>query len=160
MPFEPLRTDEKATSQTKRVAEFEGQMMAGCSVIGLTSVLIFALTAWPFFIVPEYRIAGLTQAFLWGMLPAWCLGTFSTVRMGLAGASGFVGGAFISAIFMFLRLDQSMLRNFVPDVPRPDYPDAWKGLVPLGFVLVSLTLAILFVPKKEFLSDAEKDASR
>jgi hypothetical protein len=80
--------------------------------------------------------------------------------MGLAGASGFVGGAFISAIFMFLRLDQSMLRNFVPDVPRPDYPDAWKGLVPLGFVLVSLILAILFVPKKEFLSDAEKDASR
>lgn len=160
MGFEPLQTDEKLYSRVEGQKEFEAQMMGGCTTIGLGSVAVFALCAWPWFVVQEYRVAGLQTWLMLGALPALALGAALSRLFGLAGASGFVGGSLISAVFVFLRLDQSMMRNLIPDVPRPDYPDIWKYLVPLIWILVSMVVAGLLVPSKEFRTENVPDNSQ
>ncbi len=156
MPFEPLQTDEpKAPGQEKREKEFEGQILKGSMIIGVTSVVIFVLCGWPFLIIEEYRIAGLVQWALSGALPALIVGSIAAYRFKLAGASGFAGGSLAAAVFIFLRMDTNLLRNFVNDVAKPDYPDNWKYLVPLAWVVLSLVISVLFAAgDKDFDHDA------
>jgi hypothetical protein len=144
MSFEPLKTDEpKAPGQEKREKEFEGQILKGSMIIGVTSVVVFILCGWPFLVIEEYRVSGLFQWAWTGALPALIVGSVAAFKFKLAGASGFAGGALASAVFIFLRMDSNLLRNFVADVAKPDYPDNWKYLIPLAWVVLSLVISVI-----------------
>jgi len=149
MPFEPLRTDEPIERHAvRKVRDFESSLMAGCATIVLASLITYFLSIWPFFVFPEYRISGLLIIALAGPGTAGVFGIFCTRKFGLAGASGFVGGAMASAIFMFLRLQQTVAVRGHHDYVQPEYPDRWAWLTPLAWFLISGALALIFLPKE------------
>jgi len=155
MSFEPLKTDEPIhPGQEKRQKEFEGQILRGSMIIGLTAVTVFVLCSWPFLMVEEYRVTGLRFWAIFGAIPALAVGTFVAWRFRLTGASGFAGGALVSSVFIHLRMDFSLLRGLVPDVPQADYPESWKWLIPAIWLILCLVISFVFgSTDKDFDSD-------
>ncbi|MCG9895872.1 MAG: hypothetical protein MH204_10405 [Fimbriimonadaceae bacterium] len=161
MPLDPLRTDEKRDDPAAYPRkDFEGQMMSGCMTIGLGSVISYVLVAWPLFFVPEYSIQGLLQWAGLGVVPLLIFGAVLCRRFGLAGAAGFVGGAIPGAVFLYLRLNQTLARGLIPDLPKAEYPESWVGFLPLLFILLCLLWAGFLVPGREFRTEAEQDSDR
>jgi hypothetical protein len=158
MPFEPLKTDEpRKMGQEKRQKEFEGQMLKGSLIIGLVAVSVFILCGWPFLTIQEYRVSGLLFWALAGALPAFIVGTLASWRYKLAGASGFAGGALTAGVFIHFRMDFSLLRGFVPDIPQAEYPDNWKWLIPAVWLILCLIVSFLFGSSdKDFDSDSPR----
>ncbi len=150
MAFEPLQTDEKLENPVEGSRDMDTAMLFGCSGFVFTSVGGYILSVWPFFAMrgTEYlNILGLTLAL--GLGPAAVLGAFAARKFGLAGACGFVGGAMTTGVFLFLRLQQVFLSAKIDQAPTPNYPESMVTLIPLGWVLTSIFLAILLVPKHE-----------
>lgn len=146
MPFEPLQTDEPLTGPKERRKDFEAQLMAGCTTIGVVSLLTYFLTVWPFTVFADYKASELAMILLCGALPATVLGCLATLKFKLAGASGFFGGGMAGAVFMYLRLQQTALGYLeVKDLPRPDYPAAVAWGMPVGWFAVSGLMAYLFL---------------
>lgn len=151
MPFEPLQTDEQLDHVPPRVKDLDSVMLAGCSTFVTTSILGYLLTVWPFFAVADTHLTvNLAVACASGMIPALILTLVATRKVGLPGACGGLGGAMASGIFLFLRLDQLMLGLTVRDLPRPDFPPAWAWIVPIAYVVLTLVLGIIFLPKDTF----------
>lgn len=144
MPADGLGTDEELAQVPARKRDFEAQLMAGCSTIGIVSVITYFLTIWPFAVFPEYSIVGLAQIIAFGMLPASVLGVFAARKFALAGASGFFAGAMAAATFIHLRLQQTMLGNYARDIPKPDYPEAVAYLLPFAWFAWTGALAWIF----------------
>lgn len=149
MPFEPLKTDEPYEGQSPATPEFEKQLMSGCSVIMVSCFLIYFLVAWPWFVFFNANtISGLIQSIGLGFLPATIAGVVLILKYNIAGASGFVGGIFASAVFVFLRIQQFALGNGSHDLPQTEYPATWAYFVPLAMIFISIGLSAIFWPKQ------------
>ncbi len=146
MPFDELKTDEKLTEPQRRLKDFEGQLMVGCGVVVVVSLFTYVLSVWPFFRFPEYEISGLITIAVIGGVPATILGAIAVRRCGVPGTSGFVGGAMASAVFMYLRLRETMLAKLNPDLPQPEYPERWAWMVPLAWVLWTVAVSLILMP--------------
>jgi branched-subunit amino acid transport protein AzlD len=144
MPFEPLLTDEELSSPAKQKKDFEAQLMAGCVTIGVVSLTTYVLTVWPFAVLPEYTVVGLLRILAMGALPASVFGAVAGRRFALAGASGFFGGAMAAAVFMHLRLQQTLLGNYTKDIPKPEYPDFVAWALPVSWFLWAGLVAWVF----------------
>ena len=147
MAFEPLQTDEKLSEAPKPTRDMDTQMMLGCTGFGVTAGLIFALVAWPHFVFADtYRFDVLAKAMALGGIPAMIQGLILS-RKGLVGACGFVGGALVSTVFLYIRLQQVLLARYGDEAARPDYPAAFGWLVPVGFFLAAVAIALVALPK-------------
>lgn len=149
MPFEPLRTDEKFEGQAPKQTDFEKQLMSGCSVILVSCFIVYFMVIWPWIVFEDgYTVQGLIRVLSFGAGFASAFGIFLILKFKLAGASGFVGGAMASAVFMFLRMQQFMLARGSVDLPQPEYPDRWTGLVPLAWMMIVLAIVGVLWPKE------------
>jgi len=156
MPFDPLKTDERLSEPPPRVRDMDTQMMMGCSSFAVVAGLGFALAAWPHFLISEtQKLAALGQASLLGLAPAALLGILASRRFGLPGACGFVGGALVTAVFLYLRLTQVLLTRYGDPAQLPEYPLAWSWMLPLAWVVACSGLALLFLPRSEMPDAAD-----
>lgn len=157
MPFEPLGTDEPLTEENAPPPrDFEMALAGGCSVALLGSLAILLLTIWPFFVFPEYSVAGLRQILLVGGVPATVVGILLVRLFNTPGLSAYGGGAMCAALFMWLRLSQTMIRNSdaSTELPPVEYSPLVAYALPLGWVLLAaIIIAIVFprerLPKSE-----------
>ena len=147
MPFEPLQTDEQIPP-SRGQKDFESSLMQGCATIVLASLITYGLTVWPFFVFEEYRIQGLAMSMALGPGTACILGLFATRKFKLAGASGFLGGGMAGAIFIFLRLQQTVAVRGHYEHLQPEYPDRWAWMTPLAFFMIAVALVLIFLPKQ------------
>lgn len=139
MPVDGLGTDEPLTEPVQRKKDFEAQLMAGCTTIGVVSLATYFMSIWPYTVFHEYTVQGLVSTLAFGGLPACVFGAIAARKLALAGASGFFGGSMASAVFMHLRLQQTMLGYYTKDIPRPEYPESTQIWLPIGwFVLTGL----------------------
>lgn len=156
MPFEPLETDEKLTAPPSKARDMDTQMMLGCSSFGLVAGLGLALAAWPHFLITDtQKLPALVQASLLGLLPAALVGLIATRRLGLPGACGFIGGALVTGVFLYLRLTQVLLTRYGDPSQQPDYPLAWSWLLPIAWIVACAGMAVLFLPRSEMPDAAE-----
>ncbi|MBS1715686.1 MAG: hypothetical protein JST30_15260 [Armatimonadetes bacterium] len=145
MPFDPILTDEPLSEPAKQKRkDFEAQLMAGCMSIGVISIITYGLVIWPFAVFQEYSLNGLLTILAAGPLAACVFGAVAGRRLALAGATGFFGGAMAGAVFMHLRLQQTMLGRYTKDLPAPEYPDLVAYAVPVGWFLLSGLVALVF----------------
>ncbi|MBX3113584.1 MAG: hypothetical protein KF824_09805 [Fimbriimonadaceae bacterium] len=153
MPFEPLGTDEPLEESAPRPKSFEGQLMTGCSVILVSSFLVYLLAMWPFLVFEHRTSAQLYTALAFATIPTFIVGAVF-VRLGkLAGAAGFTGGLFVGAVFLYLRLETVLTARFNPMLDQPEYPPEWKWLVPIAWLLAGLTVLFIVLPKGTNLSE-------
>jgi hypothetical protein len=122
--------------------------MSGCATIVVASFVTYGLAVWPYFVLPEHTVAGLVTIVLSGMAPASVFGSLAVRSHGLAGAAGFLGGAMASAVFVYLRLQQTQLGRLSYELPDPEYPAAWVWMLPLAWFLLCGGLAALLLPKE------------
>ena len=144
MPADGLGTDEELTQVPHRRKDFEAQLMAGCSTIGIVSLITYGTTVWPFAVFPEYSIVGLAKILGFGAGTASILGAVAGRKFGLAGSSGFFGGSMAAAVFMHLRLQQTMLGQFARDMPKPDYPESLALWIPFVWFAWAGAIAWIF----------------
>ncbi len=148
MPFEPLKTDEPNEGHSPATPEFEKQLMSGCTVILTGCFVVYFLVIWPWIVfLDTHTMAGLTKSLTFGLIPATLLGILLLIKFNIAGASGFVGGIFASAVFVFLRLQQFMLAEGHNDLPQPEYPSSWVIFIPIAMVFLAVGLSAIFWPK-------------
>lgn len=153
MAIEPLNTDEKLDTKSKKAPDMDAVMLAGCTGFVITSVLTYFFAVWPYFVFNStHLISTLVTCSLIGLLPAATLGVIACRRFGLAGGSGFVGGSLTTGIFLYLRLQQVIALKGDRRMPQPEFPDQWVWLLPLAWILASLILTLLVMPKAEFNS--------
>lgn len=151
MPFDPIRTDEKLAQRPKRERDLDTVMLFGCSTFVATSLATFALSAWPFFVIQDvFTLSSLGIVAAMGLLPALILGAIITRRFGLPGACGFAAGAMVVAIFIYLRLQQLAVAQYIPDAPKPDYPESVAWVAPLGWLVLAATMILILLPAREY----------
>ena len=46
------------------------------------------------------------------------------------------------------------------DIPQPEYPRSWVWLVPLIWLVAAILVALVLLPKREFLDESETTPSR
>lgn len=160
MPFEPLGTDEQLEGPVKKKTDFETRLMGGCMTVLVASFATYIMIAWPWMVFPEYTVGGLIQCGLFGALPALVFGIFVIRRFGSAGLSGWLGGAAVGAVFMYLRLNQGTLREEIRDLPQVEYPASWIVAVPLGWLVLAVLFGIALLPSHEFEPEGGGDSSR
>ncbi len=150
MAFEPLQTDEKLENPVARPPDMDAAMLFGCSGFVLSSIGGYMLSVWPFLVFQETeKLTTLATAAAIGLTPAAILGIVSTRKFRLAGACGFVGSALSVGIFLYLRIEQTFISSLARQAPAPDYPKVVMYLAPLGWILISAILGLLFLPKQE-----------
>ena len=150
MAFEPLETDEKLENPVKAGPDMDTVMLFGCSGFVLTSIGGYILSVWPYLVFQESeKLSRLGVSSAIGLVPAAILGIFSARKFGLAGACGFVGGAMATGIFLYLRIEQTFISALARQAPKPDYPQILMYLIPLGWLIVSIVLSLIFVPDEK-----------
>jgi len=148
MPFEPLRTDEKLPTKQKPPKDMDSVMLTGCTGFVFASLLTYFLGVWPFLAFQDTHLAAIMGlCALLGLVPATVLGIVAARKFELPGACGYVGGAMALSVFLYLRLQQVMLGKSSTDLPRPDYPESWVWAVPLGWLIFSVLVAVLAIPR-------------
>lgn len=148
MPFEPLQTDEVIEAgYPRRKRDLETQMLGGCLVVLVGSLLTYAMVIWPWFVYKEYEISGLVKTAIFGALPASIFGVVIIRKLEAAGLAAFMGGAMCAGVFAYLRLDQSNLGRYAKDLPAPEFPERWVGMIPIGWLAWIVLLAIACYPR-------------
>ncbi|MES1147239.1 MAG: hypothetical protein ABUL49_00650 [bacterium] len=148
--MEPLQTDEERGPQHNRKADFESQLMGGCVVIVVCSLVTYGLGCWPALVVrDEYTRTGLFTEMGLGMLPALIFGIVSIRKAREAGLAGFLGGAMAFGVFLYLRLMQVFVAESTPDLPQPEWPKAWTIAIPAVWALVCIGASVLSYPFKQ-----------
>jgi len=151
MPFDPITTDEKLEQPAPKKISFDNLMLLGCMSFVIVSVIVYALSIWPFFAIDgTNRLKGLALASSLGLLPAAIAGAIGSRWGGLPGACGHIAGSMAIGVFLYLRLDQFDAVRGVPDFPQPEFPHSWVYLAPTILVLLNSAIAIFFVPKNQF----------
>lgn len=150
MPIEPLNTDEKLDTPPPKSRDMDTQMMMGCSTFGIVAGMVLVLTAWPYFLIQDaQKLHSLLRVSAIGLAPAAVFGIVVSRRFGLPGACGFVGGALVSAVFLYLRLGQVLLTRYGDPSEQPDYPVAWGWLMPMAWVVACSGLALLSMRRSD-----------
>lgn len=144
MPFEPLGTDEPLEESTvpHRAKSFESELVGGCFTILGGSVTVFLLTWWPFLVMDTLTTGRLLSAVGFALVPALIAGVLLTRFAKLTGAIGFAAGMFAGSMFLYLNLNINFAGSGSPDAPQPDYPEAWRWIVPLAWFLVGLVVML------------------
>ena len=123
-------------------------MLGGCAVFLTTAVLAFGAAVWPHLLYAHAeRVATLRTDLLIGLIPSLLIGVIASRQGGLAGACGFVSGALITSVFLFLRLQQVFVTAGSQTGPTPNYSPATMYLLPLGWFLVALPVAAAVTPR-------------
>jgi ABC-type transport system involved in cytochrome c biogenesis permease subunit len=142
----------KPDGQPTKPVDFDKQMLMGCSSFVAASFLCYFAWVWPFFVWQDGQnlSAVLIRCLLAGagvsLLPALLL----LGRAGLAGGCGYVAGTMAGAVFVHLRIKMIMLGLYIEDYPRPEYPESFTILIPIGMVLFAIFLvAVRFAFWKE-----------
>jgi branched-subunit amino acid transport protein AzlD len=149
MPFEPLDTDEKIEAgYPRRKRDLETQLLGGCMVVLVGSLITYALVIWPWFTFKEYEISGLEKMAVFGGVPASIFGVVVIRKLDAAGLAAFMGGAMAAGVFVFLRLQQSNLGRYAQDLPMPEFPERWVMLVPLGWLAWIILVALASYPRR------------
>jgi hypothetical protein len=145
------RTDEKLESAVPKKMDMDTRFFAGCITIAVGSLVFYALLVWPFFAFPVHLRSGLVQLGLFGALPAFALGVLSVRKLGLEGATAFIGGSLAGSVNAYLRIDSLMLGKLeaTPNLPAPDYPESWAWLLPLAWALLAVATALILLPRHE-----------
>jgi hypothetical protein len=123
--------------------DLDSQMLAGCTAFVFVSMVAFGLSLWPFFAWPElWRTSNLALCCAVGFVPSAVLGAVFARRGGIPGASGYVAYAMAFSAFLYLRLEQIRMSALAQQTPELDYPAILGALIPLGWLLVSLFIAM------------------
>lgn len=144
MAVDGTGTDEQISEPVRRKKDFEAQLMAGCTTIGVVSMATYFLTIWPYAAFEEYKLSGLVSTLVYGAVPASIFGAVAARKFALAGASGYFGGAMAGAVFMHLRLQQTMLGFYTKDIPRPEYPEFTAIALPMTWFACAGAIAWIF----------------
>jgi hypothetical protein len=158
--MEPLRTDEPLPpGSADRAKDMDSAMLAGCTVFLTTALLAFAAAVWPHLVYPHAeRVANLRMCLLIGLGPSLVVGVIASRQGGLAGACGFVSGALITSVFLFLRLQQVFITAGSHTGPTPNYSSATIYLLPVGWFLFALLVAAAAMPRIRYVGlGAEKN---
>jgi hypothetical protein len=142
MAFEPLQTDERIVGGAKPKS-MDDLMIFGCTGFVLGSVLTYLLGVWPHLVFHEIQLLsalGLNLAL--ALVPTAVFGAFVTVRYGLPGACGYVGGSMTTAVFLYLRLEALFLGAETKQIRDPEYGRELLYLVPIAWVVVAAGLAV------------------
>ena len=151
MGFDPIETDEKITQPSAPAKDMDSLMLAGCTGFVGSSMTGYVLAVWPFFLFAETRFASqLGLALLCGIVPALIFAGYVTRKFGLPAACGSLGGGMATSVFIYLRLNQIMLANGVPQAEKPNYPEAWSWIIPLATLLLTIGVLAVLLPKGEF----------
>lgn len=140
--------------RAKKPRDMDTLMLFGCTGFVATSVGTYLLTIWPYMVflnISEMRMLMLGAGL--GMAPALIAGAIVCRKFGLPGAAGLLGGAMASGVFLYLRLRQALMFRGVPEAPQPEYPDAFAWMVPVGWVVATLIVILLFIPRDEVTVD-------
>lgn len=154
--MEPIQTDEPIRSTDEAPVDFEGQLMAGCSLIGIVAFVIFGLLTWPWFafragqdqLPPEFTMSGLMMILACGCIPTLIAGAFIVRKAEAAGAAGFLGGSMAFGVFLFLRMSQGFVAKEIADLPHAEYSETLGTTVPLVWAISVIVTTILFFPRK------------
>jgi hypothetical protein len=148
MPFEPLQTDEKLEKPVAKAWDMDTQMLFGCTGFVLAAIGTYLMAVWPFVAFRDAeRVGTLAMSAAFGMLPASVFGGVLVRKFALPGACGFFAGSLAVAIFLFLRIEQVFLSAAANQAPVPDYPEAFRYLVPVGYLVFVLILCLVLLPK-------------
>lgn len=150
MPHEPLGTDEKLAAPVKPERDLDTEMMHGCLAFVAPAMLAFLLAVWPHIAFSDvYRMQVLVMNTVLGLVPAVVAGIYAARKMGLAGACGVVASALATSIFLYLRMQQIELSRGVEEMPSVEYPPQFAWLLPLGWSLLFIVLALLCLRRDE-----------
>jgi hypothetical protein len=150
MGFEPLKTDEKLDKPPPKQRSFDDLMLLGCGGFLIASVGGYLLGIWPFFLWQNAeKLDVLLRSTALGLIFPLILGVAMARRSGLAGATGAIGGSLVTAIFLYLRIEQTFLEAAVQRIPTPDYPASLQFLLPIGWVMLVSGVTVAFLPREE-----------
>ncbi|MBX3118178.1 MAG: hypothetical protein KF784_03870 [Fimbriimonadaceae bacterium] len=149
-------TPDKKNKRANKPRDMDTIMLFGCTGFVGASIGTYILTIWPHIVFLDiYTMNALFLGALAGMLPALIVGGIVTRKFGLPGAAGFLGGSMASGVFFYLRLRQALMFRGVPQAPQPEYPDAFLWMIPLGWVLITVTVIFLLIPRDELTIDSK-----
>jgi hypothetical protein len=150
--MEPLNTDEKLPAGFRKdQPDMDTAMLGGCTIFIITSAGAYLLSVWPHFLYPTTdKAATLRLCSELGLIPSLLFGIVMARRFRLAGACGFVGGALTTSVFLFLRIQQVFVTAGSSQGPTPNYPASLMYLIPIGWVALSILIAIVATPRERF----------
>jgi hypothetical protein len=158
MAEEGSGTDEKVAKPIRRARDLDTVMLFGCSGFVLVCLVSWALVVWPHFLFSDTQnLSTLELCAALGLVPATLFGAAATRIFGLPAAAGFLGGSICAATFLYLRLQQVVAFRGVPNVPQPQYPDAWVWLMPLGWIVAVLIVIGAFLKPSEYRIDGSSN---
>lgn len=144
MAFEPLQTDEKLDQPAPKKRDVDTVMLFGCGAFLVASLLSYAAAVLPFLILPDiWSLSTLGRNSLIGMSASLAVTVVAARRGGIPGACGSVAGALTTAVFLFLRLQQTFLAGSANQAPTPDYPAPFQLLLPLAWILITALVGVL-----------------
>jgi hypothetical protein len=148
--FDPISTDEKIVNPV-READPDMSLFRGFMFFSVASIVLFFVQLWPFFVVYDLHIqANLMKATMISLIPTAVVGVILARFGGIPGATAFVTGAMIGAVFLLLRLGQVVGMAGQGTNAQLEYSPAMGWAIPLGWVIVAWTLTALLVPRKHY----------
>jgi len=143
MPFEPLRTDERTGTPPPPKRDFDDEMLVGCGTFVLTSVIGYGLGASPFFVFTNtHQLKGLALATGLGLVCQSALGGFASRKYELPGSCGYLAGAFVTTVFIHLRLQQLVAGRGDVNYVQPEFPDSWMWFVPGAWLAIAIAVVL------------------
>lgn len=127
--------------------DLESDLMHGCGVLVVVSLITFALAVWPSMAWREYAVADLLKTIAAAWIPCLVTGAFAVRRFREAGLAGFIGGAMCYGIFLYMRLMQVFVAEGNPDLPHAEWPRPFSILIPLLWAVLSVGLAVAVYPR-------------
>lgn len=146
--FEPISTDEKLDTPI-READPDMALFRGFMFFSAGSIILFFVQLWPFFVVYDLHIqANLSKATLLSLIPTAIIGMFLARLGGIPGATAFVSGAMIGAVFLVIRLGQVIALAGEGTNPPLEYSPSMGWLIPLTWVVVAWILTAILLPRR------------
>lgn len=130
------------------------QMLFGCSAFLICAFGGYGLSVWPWFTFQDAeRLTTLLLCTVLGILPTATAGLLMVKRAGLGAACGLAGGASASAVFLYLRIQQTFMAYNAQQAPKPEYPEWLAVAIPAGqFLLVAAIAGLaawIWTPKTD-----------
>jgi hypothetical protein len=131
----------------RKPRDLESDLMQGCGVIVLISLVTFGLAVWPSLVWREYSVRELLTTLGCAWTPTLILGWFSLKKFRESGLAGFIGGAMCYGIFLYMRLMQVFVAEDNPDLPHAEWPRVFSIVIPALWAVLSVGLAAVAYPR-------------